>query len=39
MNRKDLCFEHLFLDDLTIDFIDNVPKIGEESITDWLIWK
>jgi hypothetical protein len=32
MNRKDLCYEHLFLDDLTINFIDNVPTIGEASI-------
>ena len=36
--EKNLCFEHLKLDDITAEFLYNVPTVGEESITDWLIW-
>ncbi len=36
--EKNLCFEHLKLDDITAEFVYNVPTVGEESITDWLIW-
>lgn len=39
MNRKNLCYKYLLLDIKTIEFIYNVPTIGEESISDWLIWK
>ena len=33
--EKNLCFEHLKLDDITAEFVYNVPTVGEESITDW----